>query len=45
MHKHDTNPEKQVWREREVRRKLHLTMENKHTVMTRINKYFVSNCI
>lgn len=45
MHKHETNPEKQVWREREVRRKLHLTMENKHTVMARINKYFVSNCL
>ena len=45
MHKHETNPEKQVWREREVRRKLHLIMENKHAVMARINKYLVSNCI
>ena len=44
QHKYDTRPgATRVWREEEVAKKLHFTMENKLKIMQNLQKTFKSN--
>ena len=46
QHKFDTKPgTTQIWREKEVHRKLHFTMDNKLKIISYINECFKSNSI